>query len=98
MGGFCPRRKRAVMHIGMVGLGRMGGNMAQRLRAGGIEVTGYDANPANSEVTTLSDLVGALPQPRRVVWVMVPAGDPTTAVLDQLGTLLDEGDIVVEGG
>jgi len=86
------------MHIGMVGLGRMGGNMAQRLRAGGIEVTGYDANPANSEVTTLSDLVGALPQPRRVVWVMVPAGDPTTAVLDQLGTLLDEGDIVVEGG
>ncbi|WP_127126400.1 phosphogluconate dehydrogenase (NAD(+)-dependent, decarboxylating) [Georgenia sp. SYP-B2076] len=86
------------MHIGMVGLGRMGGNMAERLRAGGIEVTGYDANPANSEVATLADLVAALPQPKRVVWVMVPAGAPTEAVLDQLGTLMDEGDIIIEGG
>jgi 6-phosphogluconate dehydrogenase len=86
------------MHIGMVGLGRMGGNMAERLRAAGIDVTGYDANPDNSQVATLADLAAALPRPRRVVWVMVPAGPPTSAVLDELATVLDEGDLVVEGG
>lgn len=86
------------MHIGMVGLGRMGGNMAERLRSGGIEVTGYDTNPDNSEVATLADLAARLPQARRVVWVMVPAGAPTAAVLAELATVLDEGDLVVEGG
>ncbi|MPV37926.1 phosphogluconate dehydrogenase (NAD(+)-dependent, decarboxylating) [Georgenia subflava] len=86
------------MHIGMVGLGRMGGNMAERLRAAGIDVTGYDANPENSEVASLAELVAALPQPRRVIWVMVPAGAPTAAVLTELEGLLDDGDVVVEGG
>lgn len=86
------------MHIGMVGLGRMGGNMAGRLRAGGVEVTGYDAHSPSTQVASLAELVDALPQPRRVVWVMVPAGEPTAAVLAELGTLLDEGDVVVEGG
>ncbi|GAA4425523.1 decarboxylating 6-phosphogluconate dehydrogenase [Georgenia halophila] len=86
------------MHIGMVGLGRMGGNMMERLRAAGITVTGYDANPENSEVPTLSEFVATLPQPRRAIWIMVPAGDPTTAVLNELAGLLDEGDVVVEGG
>ncbi|UNX54967.1 decarboxylating 6-phosphogluconate dehydrogenase [Georgenia sp. TF02-10] len=86
------------MHIGMVGLGRMGGNMAERLRAAGIEVTGYDTDPATSDVATLADLVAALPGPERVVWVMVPAGRPTQAVLNELHDLLDAGDVVVEGG
>ncbi|MFC7403920.1 phosphogluconate dehydrogenase (NAD(+)-dependent, decarboxylating) [Georgenia alba] len=86
------------MHIGMVGLGRMGGNMVERLRAAGIEVTGFDMNPETSEVASLADLVAALPQPRRVVWVMVPAGEPTAAVLRDLADLLDEDDVVVEGG
>jgi len=86
------------MHIGMVGLGRMGGNMAERLRAADIEVTGYDTNPENTQVATLDDLAAALPGPRRVVWVMVPAGPPTAAVLEELAGVLDEGDIVVEGG
>jgi 6-phosphogluconate dehydrogenase len=86
------------MHIGMVGLGRMGGNMAERLRAAGVEVTGYDANPENTQVATLAELADALPGPRRVVWVMVPAGPPTAAVLEELAGVLEEGDIVVEGG
>src|SRR5690606_9916672 len=86
------------MHIGMVGLGRMGGNMAERLRAAGIEVTGFDMDPNTTEVATLADLVAAVPSPRRVIWVMVPAGDPTAAVLRDLADLLDEGDVVVEGG
>ena len=86
------------MHLGMVGLGRMGGNMAERLRAKGHTVTGYDAFSDATEVPDLPALVAALPQPRRVVWIMVPAGDPTLSVLRELSELLDEGDIVVEGG
>ncbi|PFG39780.1 6-phosphogluconate dehydrogenase (decarboxylating) [Georgenia soli] len=86
------------MHIGMVGLGRMGGNMAERLRDAGIQVTGYDANPENTEVATLAELAATLPGPRRVVWVMVPAGPPTAAVLEELAGVLEDGDIVVEGG
>ncbi|MGH3480549.1 MAG: NAD(P)-binding domain-containing protein, partial [Nocardioidaceae bacterium] len=64
------------MHIGLVGLGRMGGNMRERLRRGGHEVTGYDRDPGVSDVGSLSELVAALPNPK-VVWVMVPSGDPT---------------------
>ena len=86
------------MHLGMVGLGRMGGNMAARLRAGGHTVTGYDAFSPETDVADLPALVAALPQPQRIVWIMVPAGDPTTAVLGELAGLLDEGDIVIEGG
>ncbi|HEX7355672.1 MAG TPA: decarboxylating 6-phosphogluconate dehydrogenase [Mycobacteriales bacterium] len=85
------------MHIGMVGLGRMGGNMTERLRAAGHEVTGYDPHSDASDVSSLGDLVAALPSPR-VVWIMVPAGDPTTDTIHQLRDLLDEGDIVVDGG
>ena len=65
------------MHIGMVGLGRMGGNMRDRIRAAGHEVTGFDADPEISEVGSLADLVAALPAGERIVWVMVPAGAPT---------------------
>jgi 6-phosphogluconate dehydrogenase len=87
-----------VSHIGLVGLGKMGNNMRARLRRGGIEVTGYDPRPEVSDVPTLAALVEALPAERRVVWVMVPAGDPTRHVLVELGKVLTEGDIVIEGG
>ncbi|NTW38758.1 MAG: decarboxylating 6-phosphogluconate dehydrogenase [Cellulomonadaceae bacterium] len=86
------------MHIGLVGLGRMGGNMRTRLRAGGIEVTGFDRDQAVSDVPDLAAMVGALPQGRRVVWVMVPSGAPTQAVVTELAQLLTEGDLVVDGG
>ncbi len=85
------------MHIGMVGLGRMGGNMAERLRAGGHEVTGYDPHNDAADVKSLADLVQALPSPR-VVWVMVPAGEATASTVTELKDLLDAGDIVIDGG
>ncbi|NRQ34319.1 decarboxylating 6-phosphogluconate dehydrogenase [Nonomuraea sp. NN258] len=85
------------MQIGMVGLGKMGGNMAERLRRGGHEVVGYDRDPAVSDVASLQELVERLQAPR-AVWVMVPAGKPTQQTVDDLGKLLDEGDIVVDGG
>ncbi|WP_460705430.1 phosphogluconate dehydrogenase (NAD(+)-dependent, decarboxylating) [Myceligenerans halotolerans] len=86
-----------VSHIGLVGLGKMGNNMRERLRRFGIDVTGFDPRPEVSDVASLADLVAALPAPR-IVWVMVPAGAPTRGVIDELGGLLAEGDIVVEGG
>ena len=86
------------MHVGMVGLGRMGANMRERLRTRGIDVTGYDRNPAVSDVADLAALVAALPQDRRVVWVMVPAGPITRSVVTDLAALLGPGDVVVEGG
>jgi 6-phosphogluconate dehydrogenase len=83
--------------LGMVGLGRMGGNMAERLRRGGHTVIGYDRAPDARDVDSLEALVSALPSPR-VVWVMVPAGDPTYETVDALGELLASGDVVVDGG
>ncbi|MBR8743898.1 phosphogluconate dehydrogenase (NAD(+)-dependent, decarboxylating) [Nocardiopsis sp. MG754419] len=85
------------MQIGMIGLGKMGGNMAARLREKGHDVVGYDASPGERDVESLEVLVDRLASPR-VVWVMVPAGDPTTSTVERLGELLSEGDIVVEGG
>ncbi|PID53781.1 MAG: 6-phosphogluconate dehydrogenase (decarboxylating) [Micrococcales bacterium] len=85
------------MHIGIVGLGKMGKNMRDRLRNAGIEVTGYDTNPQVSDVSGLPEMVQALPAPRHV-WVMVPAGDITRSVIDELGGLLEEGDLVCDGG
>jgi 6-phosphogluconate dehydrogenase len=85
------------MHIGIIGLGKMGANMRDRLRAGGIEVTGYDRNPAVSDVATTAMLIEALPAPR-LVWVMVPAGAVTDAVITELSELLDAGDLVIDGG
>src|SRR5674476_1577991 len=86
------------MHIGLVGLGKMGANMRLRLRERGVEVTGFDPNPEVSDAVDLPALVAALPGGRRVVWVMVPAGAPTRDVVSELGGLLGEGDVVVEGG
>ncbi|HLT12447.1 MAG TPA: decarboxylating 6-phosphogluconate dehydrogenase [Micromonosporaceae bacterium] len=84
------------MQLGMVGLGRMGANMAVRLREAGHEVVGFDRDPSLSDVGSLADVVAAL-SPPRVVWLMVPA-HVTQAVVDQLGGLLAAGDIVVDGG
>ncbi|PRX99577.1 phosphogluconate dehydrogenase (NAD(+)-dependent, decarboxylating) [Allonocardiopsis opalescens] len=85
------------MQIGMIGLGRMGGNMAQRLRDNGHEVIGYDHSPDRRDVASLPELVERLAAPR-AVWVMVPAGEPTRATITELSGLLSEGDIVVDGG
>ena len=82
----------------MVGLGRMGGNMAQRLERHGHEVVGYDRDPATSEVADLAGLVDALGEGPRAVWVMVPSGAPTDDVITTLEPLLAPGDVVVDGG
>ncbi|WP_107705096.1 phosphogluconate dehydrogenase (NAD(+)-dependent, decarboxylating) [Nocardioides allogilvus] len=85
------------MHIGLVGLGKMGGNMRERLRRGGHTVVGYDRNPDVSDVASLAEMVEQLPSPK-VVWAMVPAGDPTRQTVAELGGLLAEGDVIVDGG
>ncbi|GLX94842.1 decarboxylating 6-phosphogluconate dehydrogenase [Herbidospora sp. NEAU-GS84] len=85
------------MQIGMIGLGKMGGNMAERLRRGGHEVVGYDRDPDVSDVGSLKELVDRLEAPR-AVWVMVPAGEPTRATIASLGDALSAGDIVIDGG
>ena len=88
------------MKLVMVGLGKMGGNMAERLRRGGVEVVGFDAfAPDRSDVTSLAAAVAELGEgPGRVVWVMVPAGDATQQVVDELAGLLGAGDLVIDGG
>ena len=94
------------MQIGMVGLGKMGGNMTSRLLKGGHEVVVIDhnedaINKAEAEgadgADSLEELVGKLKTPR-IVWIMVPAGDPTESLLNELGELLTDGDTVVDGG
>ncbi|MCX6395078.1 MAG: decarboxylating 6-phosphogluconate dehydrogenase [Propionibacteriales bacterium] len=85
------------MHLGLVGLGKMGGNMRTRLRNGGHTVVGYDRNQEISDSTSLEDMVAQLPSPK-VVWVMVPAGVPTDETVLALGELLGDGDLIVDGG
>jgi 6-phosphogluconate dehydrogenase len=86
-----------VATLGMIGLGRMGGNMAERLRRGGHTVVGYDRSPDHRDVDSLAALVAALPAPK-VVWVMVPAGAPTTETVNELAGLMGDGDVIVNGG
>jgi len=90
----------------MVGLGRMGGNMAQRLLEGGHDVTVFDLNAEAREeavtrgataVSSLGELKTAMTAPR-AVWVMVPAGAPTEATIEQLVQALDPGDVIIDGG
>jgi 6-phosphogluconate dehydrogenase len=96
----------AAMQLAMIGLGRMGGNMVQRLRQGGHEVVVYDQNAdavkasAATGAKAAKDLADVVRQlsPRRVIWVMVPAGDPVESILEQLMPHLSKGDIVIEGG
>jgi 6-phosphogluconate dehydrogenase len=85
------------MHIGLVGLGKMGGNMRSRLRKNGIEVTGFARTREVSDVDTIEEMVSKISSPR-IVWVMVPHGKPTDEIIDKLETLLDKGDLVIEGG
>jgi 6-phosphogluconate dehydrogenase len=101
------------MHIGFIGLGKMGANMALRLAVGspdgvvkgGHSVTGFakDPNPELSNVpgirvvATLDEMLADLPAPR-VVWVMIPAGNPTESVITQLHERLGPGDVVIDGG
>jgi len=85
------------MHIGIIGLGKMGANMRERMRNQGITVTGYDRNPEVTDVTSTVELIAALPVPR-LVWVMVPSGAITNAVIEDLSEQLDAGDLVIDGG
>jgi 6-phosphogluconate dehydrogenase len=94
------------MQLGLIGLGRMGGNMARRLIEAGHAVTGFDLNPANlaeaqtigaGVASSLAELVKVLPAPR-AVWVMVPHGKPTEETIAALTRLLSPGDLIVDGG
>ena len=94
------------MRLGIIGLGRMGANMAERLRRGGHQVTGFDPNgearreleaKGASSAESLEALVARLPAPR-IVWLMVPAGPVTDATLASLMPLLGAGDTVIDGG
>ncbi len=90
----------------MIGLGKMGGNMARRLRHAGVDVVGFNQDTAATEAlvadsglvaaTSAADLVAKLDAPR-VVWLMLPAGDITESYVDELCELLDEGDVLVDG-
>ena len=94
------------MKLGMIGLGKMGANMSRRLVRDGHEVVGFDLDESAVQeleddgatgAAALDDLVDEL-EPPRVCWMMVPAGDPVDATLDDLLPLLGKGDIVVDGG
>ncbi len=85
------------MQLGLIGLGRMGGNMRDRLRAAGHEVVGYDPRPEVSDVDSLAALAGSLAT-ARVVWVMVPSGEPTRSTVQALADVLEPGDLVIDGG
>ena len=85
------------MHIGLVGLGKMGGNMRSRLRKNGIEVTGFARTREVSDCDSIEEMVSKISSPR-IVWVMVPHGKPTDEIIDKLETLLEKGDLVIEGG
>jgi 6-phosphogluconate dehydrogenase len=85
------------MELGMIGLGRMGGNMAERLRRAGHTVVGYDRDPKVTDVGSLQELIQRLSAPR-AVWVMVPAGEATRATVENLNEVLEPGDVVVDGG
>jgi 6-phosphogluconate dehydrogenase len=95
------------MRLAMIGLGKMGGNMARRLRRGGIEVVGFDRS--SEMVAQLAKEVGMIPAVSvedaitklsgpRIIWLMLPSGDPTEQQIRALAPLLNKGDIIVDGG
>ena len=85
------------MELGLIGLGKMGGNMRERLRRAGHTVVGYDRNPDVSDADSIEAMLDKLPSPK-IVWVMVPSGEPTRETVTTLEGLLSEGDIVIDGG
>ncbi|WP_374928342.1 phosphogluconate dehydrogenase (NAD(+)-dependent, decarboxylating) [Kytococcus sedentarius] len=85
------------MQLGLVGLGKMGGNMKTRLERAGHEVVGFDLDPQLRDVDSLQALVESLEGPR-VIWVMVPHGKPTRATIDELARYMESGDLIIEGG
>ena len=85
------------MKIGMVGLGRMGHNMTERLRNGGHTVETYARTNPERTTGSLVELASKLDQPR-LVWLMIPAGDPTEHAFETILPLLEDGDILVDGG
>jgi 6-phosphogluconate dehydrogenase len=85
------------MQLGLVGLGKMGGFMRTRVKDAGIEVVGYDPRPEVSDVGSLAELAAALDAPR-IVWVMVPSGEPTRSTVRTLADILSPGDLVIDGG
>jgi 6-phosphogluconate dehydrogenase len=94
------------MQLGMIGLGRMGGNIVRRLMRGGHKCVVFDQNPAPgaelakdgaSAARDLADFVKQLEKPR-AVWIMLPAGAPTEETVEQLSALLEPGDVVIDGG
>ncbi len=94
------------MQLGLIGLGKMGGNMAERLRLGGHQVVGFDFNAeavarltasGNVGVSSLEELVQKL-KARRAIWIMVPQGDPVDQTIAKLVPLLNPGDILIDGG
>jgi 6-phosphogluconate dehydrogenase len=94
------------MQLGLIGLGKMGGNMAERIRLGGHQVVGFDFNAeavqhltdaGNVGVSTLEALVQKL-EGRRAIWIMVPQGDPVDQTIAKLLPLLNPGDILIDGG
>jgi 6-phosphogluconate dehydrogenase len=84
------------MQVGLVGLGKMGNNMRERMRRAGLTVVGYDRNPQVTDTASLAELVEKLDGPR-VVWVMLPI-QVVDQVIDELKGLLAEGDLVIDGG
>ena len=94
------------MQIAMIGLGKMGANMTERLLKGGHQVIAHDLNEAAVQAAeangaqgayTLDELVAKLTPPR-VMWVMVPAGDPTESIIHALAEIVEAGDIIIDGG
>jgi len=95
------------MELGMIGLGRMGGNMARRLLAGGHRVIGFNRSPGTTRqlaaeaglvpAFTIAELIAALSTPR-AVWVMVPAGAATDEMITDVADLLSPGDTIIDGG
>jgi 6-phosphogluconate dehydrogenase len=95
------------MEMAMIGLGRMGGNMVSRLLRAGHRMIAYDQSPAAVEAkvdegavgaSNLAEVAAAFAEKPRIVWVMVPAGDPTTQTIKALSEVLEPGDIVIDGG
>ena len=94
------------MQLGLIGLGKMGGNMAERLRLGGHQVVGFDFNAeavqkltasGNVGVSSLEDLAKNL-KGRKAIWIMVPQGKPVDDTIAKLEPLLNKGDILIDGG